>query len=291
MASKSKSKVFRVAVEGATTDGRTIQRSDIQQMADSFSQQTYGARVWVEHIRGYTADSVFRAYGDVTAVTAEEIQDGELKGKLALYAQIDPTDDLIAMVKARQKIYTSIEMQPNFPATKGSYLVGLAVTDSPASLGTEMLTFSASAQQNPLSVRKLSPENLFTAAQETQIEFEIQDEKPSLLSRVLGLMGKAQEKTNADFSDIHQAVETVAQAVVDAGTEHEKAKTEFSEKLELLSQKLGVQQQASDEQKARLEEQQQAFNELKAQLDKEPEQQFRQRTPATGGDNQIKTDC
>ena len=277
MASKSKSKVFRVAVEGATTDGRTIQRSDIQQMADSFSQQTYGARVWVEHIRGYTADSPFRAYGDVTAVTAEEIQDGDLKGKLALYAQIDPTDDLIAMVKARQKIYTSIEMQPNFPATKGSYLVGLAVTDSPASLGTEMLTFSASAQQNPLSVRKLSPENLFTAALETQIEFEIQDEKPSLLSRVLGLMGKAQEKTKADFSDIHKAVETVAQAVVDAGTEHEKEKAEFSEKLEQLSQRLGVQQQA--------------FNELKVRLDKEPEQQFRQRHPATGGDNKIETDC
>ncbi len=291
MASKSKSKVFRVAVEGDTTDGRQIQRSDIEQMAASFDPSVYGARVWLEHLRGYYPDSVFRAYGDVTAVSAEEITDGELKGKLALYAEIDPTNDLIAMVKARQKIYTSIEIQPNFAKTGGSYLVGLAVTDSPASLGTEMLAFSANAKSNPLASRKLSPENLFTAALETQIEFEIQDEKPSLLSRVLGMMGKAQEKTKADFSDIHQAVETVAQAVVDAGTEHEKAKAEFSEKLDKLSQQLGVQQQASDEQKAKLEEQQQAFNELKARLDKEPEQQFRQRVPATGGDNKIETDC
>lgn len=86
-------------------------------------------------------------------------------------------------------------------------------------------------------------------------------------------------------------METVAQAVVDAGTEQEKTKAEFSEKLGELSQKLDAQQQVSDEQKAKLEEQQQAFNELKAQLDKEPEQQFRQRAPATGGDSKIEADC
>ncbi len=284
MASKTKSKAFRVAVEGATTDGRTIQRSDIQQMADSFSQQTYGARVWMEHIRGYTPDSPFRAYGDVTAVTAEEIQDGDLKGKLALYAQIDPTDDLVAMVKARQKIYTSIEIQPNFPATKGSYLVGLAVTDSPASLGTEMLAFSATAPVNPLAARKQSPDNMFTVAQETQIEFEAQEEKPSLLSRVLGMMGKAQEKTKADFSDIHQAVETVTQAVVDAEKIHENDKSEFSNQLKELSEKLDAKTQAVDELA-------QEFSQLKTKLSEEPESQFRKRTPATGGDNTIKTDC
>lgn len=284
MASKSKSKIFRVAVEGATTDGRTIQRSDIQQMADSFSQDTYGARVWMEHIRGYTPDSPFRAYGDVTAVTAEEIQDGDLKGKMALYAQIDPTDDLIAMVKARQKIYTSIEIQPNFPATKGSYLVGLAVTDSPASLGTEMLAFSANAQQNPLAVRKQSPENLFTAAVETSLEFEEQEDKPGLFSRVAEMLGISQQKNKADFSDIHQAVETVAQAVVDAETEREQEKTEFSNQLTELSKKLDAKAQAFDELA-------QEFNQLKDQLSAEPEHKFSKRTPATGGDNIIKTDC
>ncbi|MGK3600335.1 GPO family capsid scaffolding protein, partial [Escherichia coli] len=33
--------------------------------------------------------------------------------------------------------------------TGKAYLVGLAATDDPASLGTEMLTFSASAAHNP----------------------------------------------------------------------------------------------------------------------------------------------
>ena len=284
MASKTKSKVFRVAVEGDTTDGRQIQRSDIEQMAASFNPSVYGARVWLEHMRGYYPDSVFRAYGDVTAVSAEEIPDGDLKGKLALYAEIDPTDDLVAMVKARQKIYTSIEIQPNFAKTGGSYLVGLAVTDSPASLGTEMLTFSATAKENPLASRKQSPENMFTAAIETAIEFEELAEKTSLFSKVFGLLQKSKEKNQADFSDVHKAVETVTQAVVDAEKDREKDKTEFSNQLAELSEKLEAKAQAFDELA-------QEFSQLKVKLSEEPESQFSQRTPATGGDNTIKTDC
>ena len=134
----AKSKFFRVAVEGATTDGREISRQDIEQIAKSYNPSTYGARVWIEHIRGIGPDSIFKAFGDVVAVKTEEVDiNGEMK--LALFAQLDPTQDLVALVnKARQKIYTSIEIHPNFAKTGEAYLVGLAVTDSPASLGTEI---------------------------------------------------------------------------------------------------------------------------------------------------------
>ena len=276
MADKPKSKFFRVAVEGDTTDVRNIERSDIEQMAASFKPETYGARVWLEHLRGYLPDSPFRAYGDVIAVKAEEIADGDLKGKLALFAQINPTDDLVAMNKARQKIYTSIEMQPNFPATKGTYLVGLAVTDSPASLGTEMLAFSANAQVNPLAARKQSPENMFTAAAETALEFEDQAEKVSLFSSVSKLLELAKSKNKADFSDVNKAVEAVATVVVGEQAEREKDKTEFNKQIGELTKQLTAQQEA--------------FNELKGQLAKEPEHKFT-RTPAAGGDNTITTDC
>ncbi|MBK1616753.1 phage capsid protein, partial [Rubrivivax gelatinosus] len=77
-----KSKWFRVATEGATTDGRRIERSWIEQMAANFDPKKYGARVWLEHMRGLYPDSVFRAYGDVAAVKAEKGEDG----KLALFA-------------------------------------------------------------------------------------------------------------------------------------------------------------------------------------------------------------
>ena len=53
---KLRSKFFRVAVEGATTDGRVIERQHITDMAASYDPQLYGARIWVEHLRssGFT---------------------------------------------------------------------------------------------------------------------------------------------------------------------------------------------------------------------------------------------
>ena len=67
------SKFFRVAVEGATADGRTIERQQLVEMAASYNRETYAARVNMEHIRGITADPPFRALGDVIALKTEEV--------------------------------------------------------------------------------------------------------------------------------------------------------------------------------------------------------------------------
>ena len=67
-AKKPVSKFFRVAVEGATSDGRVIDRAMLEQIAASYDPNVYGARVNIEHMRGYSPNSDFRAYGDVTAV-------------------------------------------------------------------------------------------------------------------------------------------------------------------------------------------------------------------------------
>lgn len=163
------SKFFRVATEGATTDGREIQRSWIEQMAKNFNREKYGARVWLEHYRGVTPDSSFAALGDVIAVEARQVEDG----KLALFAQIEALPALVAMNKAKQKIYSSIEMDPNFAKTGEAYLTGLAVTDSPASLGTEVLKFAAgNPDANPFKGKKHSEGALFTAALETDLGLE-----------------------------------------------------------------------------------------------------------------------
>lgn len=168
-----KSKFFRVGVEGVTTDGREISRELIQQMAATYNRAKYGARVFAEHIRGMVPDGPFRALGDVLAVKAEEIPDGELKGKLALYAQIEPSAPMVALVNSGQKIYTSMEVSPNFAGSKLAYLSGLGITDSPASLGTEVLAFAAQHPDvSPFKARKQQPNNLFSAAAETVIELE-----------------------------------------------------------------------------------------------------------------------
>ena len=153
---KLRSKWTHVAVEGATTDGRKIERSWIEEMAASYDRNTYGARINCEHIRGLGPDALFGSFGDVTALKAEEAEIAGVK-KLALFAQIEPTESLVALNKKGQKVYTSIEIDPKFADSGKAYLVGIAVTDSPASLGTEALKFNAH--------RKLAQDNLFTTAE------------------------------------------------------------------------------------------------------------------------------
>lgn len=173
----AKSKFFRVAVEGATVDGRTIDRKWIEEMAASYNPATYAARVNLEHIRGaspLTNQTPFGAYGDVLAVKAEETTlslDGKDEKRLALFAEINALDPLITLNQAGQKLYTSIEINPSFAGTGKAYLMGIAVTDSPASLGTEMLQFAATlGDKSPLASRKQQPGNYFSAAAEADIQ-------------------------------------------------------------------------------------------------------------------------
>ncbi|EAN2924016.1 GPO family capsid scaffolding protein, partial [Salmonella enterica] len=174
---KKVSKFFRIGVEGDTCDGRIISASDIQEMADTFDPRVYGCRINLEHIKSVLPDSPFKRYGDVVELKVEKIEDDSaLNGKLALLAKISPSDDLVAMNKALQKVYTSMEIAPNFSNSGKCYLVGLAVTDDPASLGTEYLEFCRNAKHNPLNRFKANPENLISAATLAEIEFEDQPE-------------------------------------------------------------------------------------------------------------------
>lgn len=264
-----KAKRFRIGVEGATTDGREIQREWLEQMAASYNPAVYTALINLEHIKSYLPDSTFNRYGKVTALFAEEITEGPLAGKMALYADVEPTESLVELVKKGQKLFTSMEVSPKFADTGKAYLVGLAATDDPASLGTEMLTFSASAAHNPLANRKQNPANLFTAAEETVIELEeIQEDKPSLFARVTALFTKKEQSDDARFSDVHKAVELVATEQQNLSARTEKSLSEQEERLSELETALQAQQTA--------------FNELVDKLSQEDSRQdYRQR--ATGG--------
>lgn len=147
----SKSKFFCIAVEGATVDGREIKRDWLEQMAASYDPKTYTARINCEHIAGYSPDAPFNAYGSVLALKTDTVElniNGEPKSLLGLFAEIEPNAQLIEMAKNDQKIFTSCEINPNFVGEGKAYLVGLAATDGPASLGTDRLTFAAMARPN-----------------------------------------------------------------------------------------------------------------------------------------------
>lgn len=274
-----KAKRFRIGVEGATTDGRTIERAWLEQMAASYNPQVYTALINLEHIKGYTPDSPFRRFGTVDKLEAEEITDGPLKGKMALYAWITPSDDLVAYTRKLQKLFTSMEVNTSFADTGKAYLIGLAATDDPASLGTEMLQFSASAKSNPLAGRKQNPENLFTAAEETLIEWEeVQGEKTSLFARVTAMFTKKEQTDDVRFSDVHRAVELVA--------------TEQQSLGERTDQSLSAQDKRIAELETALQKQQTDFSALKQKLSQEDSRKdYRQRAPGGEAPAGTLTNC
>ncbi|MFL9993038.1 GPO family capsid scaffolding protein [Paraburkholderia sediminicola] len=279
-------KFFRIAVEGATTDGRTIAREWLSQMAKNYNPEIYGARINLEHYRGIVPDGPFKAYGDVLALETRD-ETGPLAGKLGLYAQIAPTPDLVKMTKAKQKIYTSCEVDPSFADTKQAYLIGLAVTDSPASLGTEILSFAAqNPAASPFAARKVTPTNLFTVADETVIEFEPETVEtpslPSLFARVKEVLGLAKKKAATDdtrFADVAQAVEELATH----GAAQAEAQTTNAGRVDQLEKQIAELTQAREADRK-------AFDELQVQLSSTGNGQP-QRPTTTGGDGAIVTDC
>lgn len=279
-AKKFRSNWFRVAVEGATTDKRKIERSWLEQAAKNFNQSTYGARVWLEHYRSLLPDSPFKAYGDITAVKTEEVEIAGKK-KLALFAQIEPTPELVAMNKAKQKIYTSIEIDDSFADSGEAYIVGLAVTDSPASLGTDVLAFSAQKPEaSPFKDRHYSETSMFTEAMETEIKFEEVDDTPNMFASLRGkvgeLLGKTKEKEGKDaanFNALGALIEDLAEHGAKQAEAFATVKTAH-EKLQADHTKL-----AGD------------FADLLKRLEKTPSQQHSQRPAVTGGDGKTLTDC
>ncbi len=277
MAKKAlKSKWFRVGVEGDTTDGREIDAKWLEEMAETYNPEKYGARINCEHVRGMAPDSSFGAFGDVVALKTETVDiDGEQK--VALMAQIAPNDDLVALNKKRKKVYTSMEIDHNFSGKGKAYLVGLAVTDSPASLGTEMLEFAANqAEKNPLNARKQRPENLFSAAREVELEFE---DSTSILDKVKAMFSQSQANQSEQHGDVTAAIEEIAGVVADL-------KEEFSQ----LGTGNGNDNSAElTQMKADLAEALEKLNTLEQQLDNTPN--FTKRPAASGGKGEQVTDC
>lgn len=285
----AKSKFFRVAVEGATADGRKIDRKDITDMAETYNRATYGARVNMEHIRGYTPDPPFNSYGDVLALRAEEITlevGGKSEKRLALFAQIEPTDSLVEVNKKKQKRYASIEIQPNFANTNKSYLVGLAVTDSPASLGTEILEFASKAAVNPFTERKQAPGNLIVAAEEFTLELETEAAPSAVQTEAVSAFTAMKEffSGKKPTEATPPAVETPPAPSGDLAV----FGAQIMKGMELLSTSIETAAKAQSEATAKVAADLESF---KTKLDNTPQTTFSQRPLSTGATSSIRAEC
>ncbi|ATI81474.1 GPO family capsid scaffolding protein [Sphingobium yanoikuyae] len=172
----AKSKFFRAFVEGFTvSDGRKIEASWIDDIVATFNIANYTPRINVEHIKGYSPEPPFNGYGDVVAVKAQTDEftiDGQTVRRRALYVQVEPNDQLIAMRAKGQKPFPSVEISPDFAGTGKIGLTGLGLTDNPASLGVEAFNFAALKPM--FDARKSAPNNLFSEAFEA-VEIEMED--------------------------------------------------------------------------------------------------------------------
>lgn len=271
-------KWFTVATEGQTTDQRNITREWLEQIAATYDRTKFGARIWIEHLRGTLPDSPFKAQGDVLAVRTQDGTDG----KLQLQAQLDPTSSLISMTtKDRQKIYSSIEVDPDFAGTGKAYLRGLGVTDNPASLGTDVLSFCAQhpEEKHPFANRKHRPENAFSSALPVDLDFSEPAQGPTdapLLAKIkemfTSLAGKNQ---SGQLSDLGTAFSEFADGYAKTQTDMAKQLTEFNKKLDGLR----TSHVTRDE-----------FKKLADKLEFN-DAGGAHRTLATGGDGQLRTDC
>ncbi|OCA54635.1 GPO family capsid scaffolding protein [Photorhabdus namnaonensis] len=222
-----------IATEGDTVDGRVMEPQWILEAAELYNPELYTARIWPEHERG------FGAMGEVLAVKAARDDDGVLR----LYAQLRPNHHLLQANREGQLLFTSVELTPdgNFRGTGKTYLEGLAVTDSPASVGTTRLQFKERNKHRrfgaykPLvidEIKHMEGNGMAKAKKGWKSFFNIEEPEetepaPSsddalqalaqavadLEARITALEGK-QELTEQEVADVQEDVETM-KAVVD----------------------------------------------------------------------------
>lgn len=246
---------FCVAMSGKTIDGRDINPEWLLQAAKEYNPELYASRIWFEHIR------YFGAFGDIVAVRAEKADDGVIK----IYNRISPSPELINMKRNGQALYSSIEIIPKLARTGKAYQIGLGVTDSPASFGTDRMEFS---------VRHLEKDSLFTASMEVP-DLDFQTERTLFdFGRLFGRKPPATESNETDPSPPTDPRETddmtleELNAALDKklGEQHDKLKTEFATqletKLEAATKPLVEKLTAQDEELKSLKEKQDKVIEL-----------------------------
>lgn len=121
----------RIGRSGKAIDGRDIDPQWLRDMAGGYDPSVYTSLIWPDHLR-------MTNFGKVLELKTEEAD-----GVVTLLARLEPNANYMLDNRYGQHLFFSMEVAQNFAGTGKAYLVGLGVTDSPASLGTDELRFSA----------------------------------------------------------------------------------------------------------------------------------------------------
>ncbi|AZE96006.1 Phage capsid scaffolding protein [Pseudomonas orientalis] len=189
----------RVATSGTTADGREILPQELRDIAETYKPSKYTAVVWCDHERWSGS------HGTVFAVRLVEEGDDLEPGQIALEAQLKPNDRLLQLNDQGQKLFSSIEITPNFAGSGKAYLTGLGVTDEPASLGTQELYFSKQTHQNS-----------FYAASVELGSFEA--EPQSEVGKLIGLLTGLFKRFATDAEPVEPTTPTESKTPMDEAT-------------------------------------------------------------------------
>lgn len=281
----AKSKFFRVFVEGFTvSDGRKIEASWIDDIVATFNADNYTPRINCEHIKGYSPEPPFNGYGDVVAVKAQTDEftiDGVKQRRRALYAQVVPNDQFLAMRAKGQKPYPSLEISPDFAGTGKVGMTGLGMTDNPASFGVEAFNFSAFKPM--FDARKSAPGNLFSEAFEA-VEIEMEDAQvdgTGIAAAIAAGFASVAAKFTSGDKNKQKEQEAPPVPANDNSFDAAAFSTAMGEQVAAAIKPVsdGLAKVQAD------------FAGLTARLEKTEEPNSFRRSPATGGNAAVVTDC
>lgn len=280
-------KRFRVAREGQTVDGRSLSQQQIIDMSETYDPVEYTARINCEHMSGrwsgLNSNYDVGALGDIIKVDHQMEtfkQNGVDVQLMCLYATLSVLPDLVEANKQGKKIFTSIEFYPKFADTDRAYLVGLAVTDQPASRGIEPLKFNRNAdalctdpndqelilmtkdKSNPAADNTTTEDQPKQQPENTQ-DLNNQSEGDSFLQKMTAMFASKKSGMSAQEQDlVLQSFKTLNEKTDDVAKENEGLQTKLSElKAE--------------------------FEEFKTQLSTQPATNLTNTPPITGGGAQL----
>ena len=167
----------KIGQSGPTADGRTIEASWLKEAAETYNLETYTALIWPDHFKWSNAGKVV------------ELKVEEKDGITSLFAKLQPNDMLLDYNRRSQKLFTSMELTPDFAGSGKHYLSGLAGTDLPASLGTHELMFSK---------RKENEDSVLCCGVELPSEFKTEDpeEAPGWAKKLFAAVFSASQDSN-----------------------------------------------------------------------------------------------
>jgi hypothetical protein len=185
---------------GMTVDDRNISPQDIKDMAETYDPSVYTALIWPEHFR-------YLNMGRVLELRAQ----ANIEGGQDLQAILSPNEFYLAANSFDQRLFTSMEIKPDFRKSGKAYLIGLGATDSPASTGTSEIRFSRHDSESLIG-------------KPVEVDLTPKPEKPSLFNRLFG------SNTQEDDDMSKEALQAMAEELKALRTEFAAIKPKEEEK-------------------------------------------------------------